>query len=154
MSGDTSIQSGSVNNGNIKNQSSEFYTTWLDNSGIYWDNMLNLHYFNQYVHTQMHSGKTTKGQYQQYSVSVASDVGHSLSLSPGMTATPYGKISFFHTRKTDDELDNQMIAALPPASGMDGEMGILVAADFICPANACAPILSPPYHMNLPGIVE
>ena len=74
----TSVHSGSVSNGNIRSQGGGIYTTWLDNSGIYWDNLVKLNHFNHHVRTQMYNGRITLGHYHQYGISVASEAGSPL----------------------------------------------------------------------------
>ena len=126
----TTVRSGSINNGNIRSQSGALYSTWLDNSGFYWDNVFKLNHFRHEVRTEMNSGQITKGHYRQHGLSIASEVGYPIHPGKNMTLTPYGRVSYFRTDKVKHVLDNGLATTLHPASNLDGEAGLLLEVPF------------------------
>jgi len=78
----------------------------------------------------MNSGQLTQGHYRQNGVSLASEAGYSLHLNRMLTLTPYGKVSYFRTRKVDSVLDNGLATNIPLATCMDGEAGLLLEVPF------------------------
>lgn len=126
----TTVRSGRINNGNIRSQSGALYTTWLDNSGFYWDNVLKLNHFRHAVRTEMNSGQIAQGHYRQRGFSIASETGYPLHSGKNMTLTPYGKVSYFRTGKAKHVLDNGLATTLYPASNLDGEAGLLLEVPF------------------------
>lgn len=147
----TTVRSGELPQGKIRSQGGGLYTTWLDNSGFYWDNVFKLNQLYHNIRTEMNSGQLARGHYRQNGFSAASEAGYSLHLNPMLTLTPYGKVSYFRTRQVNSVLDNGLVTSIPQATSMDGEAGLMLEAPFNLDHSSLRPYLKAAVSRGLVG---
>ncbi|EBR1860524.1 autotransporter outer membrane beta-barrel domain-containing protein [Salmonella enterica] len=127
----SNIKSENINNGNIRSYSGGVYATWIDNSSFYIDVVLKANHFSNEVQTNMNSGVSARGDYNQNAFVGSTETGYSFEVTDNVTITPYGKIAYSRIGKSDYSLSNGMKTNIHSSDSVQGEIGALLEAELM-----------------------
>ncbi|EBE4568713.1 pertactin family autotransporter, partial [Salmonella enterica] len=127
----SNIKSENINNGNIRSYSGGVYATWIDNSSFYIDAVLKANHFSNEIQTNMNSGTSARGDYNQNAFVGSTETGYSFEVTDNVTITPYGKIAYSRIGKSDYSLSNGMKTNIHSSDSVQGEIGALLEAELM-----------------------
>lgn len=106
------------------------YTTWIDESGYYFDGVLKFNRFQNQSSVSMSDGERAKGDYDNSSVGASVEVGRHIKLANGYFVEPYTQLSGVVIQGKRYELDNGMAADGDRTRSLLGKLGVTAGRNF------------------------
>lgn len=106
------------------------YTTWIDESGYYFDGVLKFNRFQNQSSVSMSDGERAKGVYDNSSVGASVEVGRHIKLANGYFVEPYTQLSGVVIQGKRYELDNGMAADGDRTRSLLGKLGVTAGRNF------------------------
>lgn len=99
------------------------YTTWLDESGFYFDGVLKFNRFRNESNVQLSDGKKTKGDYDNNGVGTSLEFGRHIKLADNYFVEPFTQLSGVIIQGKDYDLDNGLSAEGDRTRSLLGKVG-------------------------------
>lgn len=106
------------------------YTTWLDDSGYYFDGVLKFNRFQNESSVQLSDGKKTKGEYDNNGVGASLEFGRHVKLADDYFVEPFTQLSGVIIESADYDLDNGLAADGDRTRSVLGKVGATVGRNF------------------------
>lgn len=106
------------------------YSTWFDNSGFYVDGVLKGNRLDSKLSADMTNGDKTSGDWHQYAVSTALEVGYTFDMANDLSLTPYGRFTLAQVSSKEVKLSNGMKGNTGTPRSVTGETGAKVSGKF------------------------
>lgn len=106
------------------------YTTWIDESGYYFDGVLKFNRFQNQSSVSMSDGERAKGDYDNSSVGASVEVGRHIKLGNDYFVEPYTQLSGVVIQGKRYELDNGMAADGDRTRSLLGKLGVTAGRNF------------------------
>lgn len=106
------------------------YTTWIDESGYYFDGVLKFNRFQNQSSVSMSDGERAKGDYDNSSVGASVEVGRHIKLGNDYFVEPYTQLSGVLIQGKRYELDNGMAADGDRTRSLLGKLGVTAGRNF------------------------
>ena len=106
------------------------YTTWIDESGYYFDGVLKFNRFQNQSTVSMSDGERAKGDYDNSSVGASVEVGRHIKLGNDYFVEPYTQLSGVVIQGKRYELDNGMAADGDRTRSLLGKLGVTAGRNF------------------------
>lgn len=121
------------------------YTTWLDESGYYFDGVLKLNHFENESKVQLSDGKKAKGNYDNNGIGASLEFGRNIALADDYFIEPFTQLSGVIIQGQDYDLDNGLSAEGDRTRSLLGKVGATAGRNFKVNGRAVQPYLRAAY---------
>jgi len=116
--------------GNVDSYSAGVYTSYLHNSGFYFDGVLKANHFGNEINGRMTSGAAAHGDYNTTGIGAHLQGGKYFYFGQTFIA-PYASVTGFTSNSSDFSLSNGMKGHTDPQRSVTGETGISLGHKFV-----------------------
>jgi len=116
--------------GNVDSYSAGVYTSYLHNSGFYFDGVLKANHFGNEINGRMTSGAAAHGDYNTTGIGAHLQGGKYFYFGQSFIA-PYASVTGFTSNSSDFSLSNGMKGHTDPQRSVTGETGISLGHKFV-----------------------
>lgn len=106
------------------------YTTWIDESGFYFDGVLKFNRFKNKSSVSLSDGERTKGTYDNSGVGASLEFGRHIKLGNDYFVEPYTQLSGVIIQGKSYDLDNGLSAEGDRTRSLLGKLGATAGRDF------------------------